>query len=606
MEDVLTEKLSRAINDKKINKTAYDEILRWLTRDEFSEFKKILEGKILGDEWDFLLDAFYRTVIFATAGFRGVMDIGTNRINNHTVRLASQAYAQYLIKYKKEIFKRGVAIAYDSRINSEQFMKETARVLAAHGLPVFIFKYYRPVPELSFVVRHLALAGGIVITASHNPPEFNGYKVYDERGVQILPDVAIEVEKEFKNITHIRKVDFDDAVASGTISYIGDDVENLFMASAKTVSAYSGRNTNIVYSPLHGVGSQTILPLLKDIGFKNIFTVEEQMSLDGAFPNVPHHFPNPEFSFVYEKSIELAKKVGGNIILVSDPDGDRLGLAIPDAKGNWKNLSGNQSAALLGYFYLYILRKSGRLPKYPVIIKTSVTTDLIRDIAKDFGTEVIGDLLVGFKFVGDRMEHLPKEKTFVFACEESVGYLFNPSYRDKGAETPAIIATEMSAWCNDNAITPSDLLHSIYEKYGYYSERLYYRVIEGAAAFEKMQSAMETLRKNMPKEIGGKKVLKILDRMNGEVRDGQTNALIETRDWDRGDMLSFFFSEDERNVIHVRPSGTEPKMKYYSTIHALLSEKTEKDADNEARILERDITDIFEKILSSVTVDIFG
>jgi phosphomannomutase len=605
MIDPLPHTLSEALREKKLNRTAYDEICRWLIEDEFEEFVPELTQRIERGEWETLMDEFYRTVMFGTGGIRGTMDIGTNRINNHTVRWASQAYAQYLLKYKKTLVDKGVAIAYDSRLNSETFMKETARVLAANGIHVHIFKYYRATPELSFAVRHLKLAGGIVITASHNPPEFNGYKVYDARGVQVLPDAGRQIEAEFKAVETIKKIPFDDAVARGVISYISDELDAAFTESAKKVSVYPGRDVSIVFSPLHGVGSQSVLPVLEGLGFSDIAVVEEQMSLDGNFPNVSGHFPNPEFPVVYEKSIALAKQRTADIVVVSDPDADRMGLAVPDAEGDWHVLSGNQGAALLGYFYLHALSESGRMPMNPVVIKTSVTTDLLRDVAESLGVQVIGDLLVGFKFIGDRQEHLPKDKHFLFACEESVGYSFSDDYRDKGAETPAVVAAEMAAWCKAKGMTPIDLLESIYQKYGYYAERLYYRLIEGFGAFDQMNLAMAGLRKKLPTEIGGKKVARVMDRLTGEVRDGQTGALLEMRDWDRGDMLSFFFTEDERSALHVRPSGTEPKMKYYTAVKGDLKEKKKEQLDRDAEILEKAMVGIFEDILGKIKVNVF-
>ncbi len=605
MDKHLQEKISTALKGKKLNTVAHDELMRWMTEKEFEEFVLALTKKIERGEWDVLMDAFYRVVLFGTGGIRGVMDIGTNRINNYTVRWASQAYAQYLTKHKADIVRNGIAIAYDSRLHSEQFMKETARVLAANDIPVHIFKYYRATPELSFAVRTMGLAGGIVITASHNPPEFNGYKVYDENGVQILPAVGLQVETEFQSVKNIKKISFDAGVAEGKITYISDTVDAAFATSAKKVSVYPGRTTRIIYSPLHGVGSQSVLPVLKDIGFEDITVVEEQMSLDGNFPNVQGHFPNPEFAVVYEKPIALAKKIQADIVIVSDPDADRLGIAVPDRDGNWHNLNGNQGAVLMGYFYLNALRDAGRMPKNPVIVKTSVTTELVRDIGEDFGAEVMGDLLVGFKFIGDRLEHLPRGKHFLFGCEESVGYLFGDGYRDKGAETPAILAAEMSAWCKAKKITPMDLLDTIYQKYGYYAERLYYKLIEGLGAFDQMNLAMQELRKNLPKEIGGRRVIKVIDRLTGEVRNGQTGEYIETRNWDRGDMLSFFFSDDERTVLHARPSGTEPKMKYYTALKGVFQKKTKEHIDAEAETVERAMVNIFDNILKKITINIF-
>jgi phosphomannomutase len=605
MQEEISIALEKALKEKKINKTANDEIVKWLTDEEFSEFKDILKQKIRDQKWGDLMDSFYRVLIFGTGGLRGVMDIGTNRMNNYMIRWASQAYSQYLLKHKSGIVSKGVAIAYDSRNNSKKFMEETARVLAANGIPVYAYDYYRATPQLSFTVRELKRAGGIVITASHNPPEFNGYKVYDENGVQVLPDVGLQIEEQFRNINEIKKIGFSAAVDKGLISYISEDLDRKFTESAKAASTYAGRNAKIVFSPLHGVGSQSVLPVLRELGFQDISVVEEQMSLDGNFPNVEGHFPNPEFPVVYKESIDLAKKVSADIVLVSDPDADRLGMAIPNREGEFIPLNGNQGAVLMEYFLLENMSKSGNLPKNPVLIKTSVTTELFRDIGESFGAEVIGDLLVGFKFIGDRIQRLPKDKNFVFAAEESVGYLFGTAYRDKGAETPAVIAAEMASYCRDNKITPIEMLESIYEKFGYYAERLFYKLIEGFGAFDQMNLAMKALRENLPKEIGGQKVLKVLDRLTGELRDGQSGELIETRDWDRGDMLSFFFTEDERTVIHARPSGTEPKMKYYTMVKGRLQEKSKQEIMQEAATLEKSIAEIFENILKRTKVEVF-
>jgi len=598
--------LADALAEGKLNKTAFNEIVKWLTEDEFEEFAPELEGKIKGGEWEFLMDAFYRILIFGTGGIRGVMDIGTNRINSYMIRWASQAYAQYILKYKKDIASRGVALAYDSRRNSRKFTEETARVLAANGIPVHMYDYYRATPQLSFTVRELGCVGGIVLTASHNPPEFNGYKVYDENGIQVLPEVGAQIEEEFQKVKRIEKIDFQGALSRGLVSYIPTELDEKFANAAKKASVYGGRSAKIIFSPLHGVGSQSVLPVLRALGFKDIKLVEEQMSLDGEFPNVEGHFPNPEFAVVYKEAIVLAKKEQADIILVSDPDADRLGMAIPDKEGNWLPLSGNQGAVLMAYFILKARREAGTMPENPVIVKTSVTTELFRDIGEDFGAEVIGDLLVGFKFIGDRIEHLPDDKNFLFAAEESVGYLANDAYRDKGAETPAIIAAEMASYCKDNGMLAYELLESIYEKYGYYAERLFYRVIEGFGSFDQMNLAMQGLRENLPKEIGGRKVLKVLDRLTGEVKDGQTGEILEVRNWDRGDMLSFFFTEDERTVIHARPSGTEPKMKYYSIVKGSLRDKTKEQLMAEAEELERGIVDIFDSILAGIKVNIFS
>jgi len=605
MDEALKATLTSALQGKKINQTAYDELTRWLTNEEFIEFAPEVKKQINAGNWEDLMDKFYRVLIFGTGGIRGVMDIGTNRLNNYMVRWASQAYAQYILKHKGEDSQKGIAIAYDSRHNSEEFVRQTASVLAANGIPVHMFKDCRATPELSFTVRYLNCVGGIVLTASHNPPIYNGYKVYSDAGVQVLPDAGLEIEAEFKAIKQINKMDFDAAVKKGLISYIGEDVDQAFADAAKKADIYEGRDVKIVYSPMHGVGSQSVLPVLKELGFNDIELVEEQMSLDGNFPNVDGQFPNPEFPIVYRQAIELAKKTNANIVLLSDPDADRLGMAVPDKDGNWFPLNGNQGAVIMAYFILQTLKTTNKMPTNPVMIKTSVTTDLFRDIAESYGVEAIGDLLVGFKFIGDRIEHLPKEKNFIFAAEESVGYLYGNAYRDKGAETPAVIAAQMAAYCKANSITPMDLLESIYEKYGYYAERLYYRTIEGFGALDQMNQAMVKLREDLPKEIAGRKVVRVLDRLSGELKDGQTGELLETRNWDKGDMISFFFTDDERTVVHARPSGTEPKMKYYTAVKGSLNEKTKDELNTEAEKIEIDIADKFEAIIKTIKVDVF-
>ncbi|MDQ5901105.1 MAG: hypothetical protein QG600_683, partial [Patescibacteria group bacterium] len=392
MNDALKSTLTSALQDKKLNQTAHDEIVKWLTQDEFKEFVPQLTTEIESGKWEELMDKFYRVVIFGTGGIRGIMDIGTNRINNYIVRWASQAYAQYLLKYKNDKVQSGVALAYDSRHNSEEFVKQTARVLAANGIPVHMFNYYRATPELSFTVRHLKCVGGIVLTASHNPPIYNGYKVYDENGVQVLPEIGALIESEFNSVSDIKKIDFDEAKKNGLIHYVGEDVDKAFADAAKKAAIYEGRNCKVVFSPMHGVGSQSVLPVLKEVGFTDIELVEEQMSLDGDFPNVDGQFPNPEFPKVYRQAIELAEKTHADIVLLSDPDADRLGMAVPDKDGNWTPLNGNQGAVLMAYFIADTLTKSGKLPTNPVMIKTSVTTDLFRDIGESFGFEVIGDL----------------------------------------------------------------------------------------------------------------------------------------------------------------------------------------------------------------------
>lgn len=606
LEDIDLEHVENARKENKLNKSASDEIKRWLTDSRFLKYKKNIKNLIQENKWNILMDSFYAYVIFGTGGIRGTMGPGTNRINDYTIGLASQSFANYLLKNKKNLVSRGVVIAYDTRNNSKDFAQVTASVLAANGIPAMLFSYYRPTPELSFAVRELKAAGGIVVTASHNPPQFNGYKLYREDGVQVLPEEATKIEKEFKEIKNINNMPFDDGIKKGIIKYIPDEIDNKFLQQAKKISLFGERNVKIVYSPLHGVGSQSVLPVLEAVGFKNIELVKEQMSIDGNFPTVPNHFPQPEFPIVYDKAIEVAKRTKADLILLSDPDADRLGMAIPDDNGGWLPLNGNQGAILMLYFILKTLKEKRKLPPRSVVIKTSVTTELYRDIAEGYGVEVIGDLLVGFKFIGDRIEKLPPEKTFIFAAEESIGYLYGNSYRDKGSENAAVIASEMIAYCKNIATTPLKLLNNIYEQYGYYSERLYYELIEGIGAFDQMTEAMKIIRKKLPIEISGEKVIKVIDRLTGEVADPVTGKVLEIRNWDKGDMLTFVFSPDERTVIHLRPSGTEPKVKYYTNVKGNLKKISKQEIDVRAKKLEKGIVSIFSKIVKGINIDVWN
>jgi phosphomannomutase len=593
-----------AKNEGKINERIATEITRWLTDKQFEKYAEELKRLIQDKQWEKLVDSFYTTVIFGTGGIRGIMAPGINRINDFTIGSASQALAQYLLKHKGSIAGQGVVIAYDSRHNSKNFAELTATILAANGIPAFIFSFYRPTPELSFAVRELKSAAGIVVTASHNPPEFNGYKVYREDGVQVLPDEAKKMEAEFKSLREIKKITFQEGLDQGLIKYIPDEIDQKFLVQASKISLISERNIKIVYSPLHGVGSQSVLPVLKSLGFENIIPVEEQMTIDGDFPTVPNHFPQPEFPIVYNLAIELAKKEKADLILLSDPDADRLGVAIPDDNGGWRPLNGNQAAILMLYYLLTRMKELNRLPEHGVVIKTSVTTELLRDLAESFGVEAVGDLLVGFKFIGDRIEHMSPEKKFIFAAEESIGYLCGDSYRDKGAENAAVVASEMTVYCKNNNLTPAKLLEKIYQEFGYYSELLHYQLIEGIGAFEKMTLSMKKLRENLPQEIGGEKILKIIDRLTGQVLDAQTGVVLETRDWDRGDMLTFVFSEDERTVIHLRPSGTEPKVKYYTNVKGNLNVETKESINERSKRLEKGIVQIFTEITDKTEVQI--
>jgi phosphoglucomutase len=600
----IEEKLNKALQEKKINSKAAAEINRWLTEKEYAEYRPGLIKEIESGKFDLLMDQFYQIVVFGTGGIRGVMDIGTNRINNHIIRRASQAYATFLVQEFPKKLKKGVVIAYDSRNNSKEYATQTARVLAANNVKVLLFADYRPVPECSFALRLLGAIGGIVVTASHNPPEFNGYKVYDDHGIQLQVSLAKKIEKIFLNDNLVIKImPMQEAIKKGLVEYLRSEIDKKFLEQAKKLSLFPGRDAKIVYSPLHGVGSKSVLPILKGNGFK-VITVTEQMTIDGNFPTVPNHFPQPEFPVVYEKAIKVAKKNKADVIIVSDPDADRMGMAIPDAL-EWKVLTGNQAGILMVNFILERLKETNKLPKKGVVIKTFVTTDLFCQIAKSFGVEAVGDLLVGFKYIGNHAETLPEDKTFIFAAEESVGYLYGNSYRDKGAENAALVVAEMTSYYKAKNKSLLEVMDEIYLKHGYFVEKLYYQALNKPGDLQRIVETVEKIRQLHPATIGKEKIYKILDWTTSEVINPKSGKVIEKRKLGKENVITLMLSEDELNKVSIRPSGTEPKVKIYTSIRGELSKESKKQIENRAAEIEKATIKMFNDILKTVKIDLF-
>ena len=505
---------------------------------------------------DEIRDSFYKELEFGTGGLRGIMGMGTNRMNVYTVRKATQGLANEILAGGADLAKKGVVIAYDSRNNSQKFAYEAANVLSANGINVYIFDSLRPTPELSFSVRHLGCARGIVITASHNPKEYNGYKVYGEDGGQIPPAVADEI------IKYINSIDiFHDVKTSENPKYevIGKEVDDAYISAVleQSMKVKIPENIRIVYTPLHGSGNKLVRAVLDRIGAKNVFVVPEQELPNGNFPTVKS--PNPENMEAFDIAIEYAQKQNADLVFGTDPDSDRIGIAVKNHNGKYVTLTGNQTGSLLCEFILGKMHAEGSIENGDTVIKTIVTTELVRKIAENYGVKLC-EVLTGFKFIGEKIKEFESaDDKFVFGLEESYGYLKGTYARDKDAVVAAMLICEMAADYFAQGISVYDGLQKLYEKYGYTKEILKTVTLTGIEGAKKINEIMENFRSNPPKEFAGEKVCGMKDYILGI--DGMPKS----------NVLKFFF---ENGWMAVRPSGTEPKIKFYVGINGDNADET--------------------------------
>ncbi len=512
-----------------------------------------------------IYDRFYCDLTFGTAGLRGILGAGTNRMNIYTVRKATMGLAIYL---NKKYLKPSVAISFDSRINSELFARESARVLAANNIKVYITKELEPTPVLSFLVRELSCQAGIMITASHNPAEYNGYKCYGNDGCQMTEEAASKVYNNiqkldtFKDIT---VVNFDDALKNGLINFVDDNIYEKYLENVQNQSINpgicSGTNLKVVYTPLNGAGNKLVREILKRTGVSQLSIVKEQEMPDGNFTTCP--YPNPEIKEALLLALELANKEQPHLVLATDPDSDRVGVAIKE-NGEYRLLTGNEIGILLCNYILSQREAKNLLPKKPIIIKTIVSTELAEKIAKNYGCSVI-NVLTGFKYIGEqilRLEEKGEKDRFIFGFEESYGYLSGTYVRDKDAVVASMLICEMAAFYMKKNMHLAEVLNSLYDKYGYYKNTTLNYGFSGSEGIRKMQSIMENLRNEPPKSIAGFKVLKIADYEKSIVQDLETREE-QKSGLPKSNVLSFFLENENRVII--RPSGTEPKIKAYIT-----------------------------------------
>lgn len=541
------------------------EYKRWLDN---ADAETVAELKAIENDANEIKERFYKNLEFGTAGLRGIIGAGSNRMNSYVVGQATQGLANQLIKTNPDADEISVAIAYDSRIKSDEFAKVSAAILAANGIKVYLFEELKPVPELSFTVRYKKTTAGIVITASHNPAKYNGYKVYGADGAQLNPELAAIVLDEIGKTDMFKDVktcDFDKAVADGKIVMIGDDVESAYLDCVAAQSINSdlirekGDSLTFVYTPFHGSGNKPVRKILKRMGFDNVVVVKEQELPDGRFPTVKS--PNPENKEGFTIAIEYAKKCGADLIIGTDPDADRVGIIVKNKNGEYNTYTGNQVGAMLTEYILSSLKSRGELADDAYVVKTIVTTNLTKAICDNYGVEM-KEVLTGFKFIGEKIKESEEtgKGTYIFGFEESYGYLKGTYARDKDAVVATMLIAEMTLWCKENGSSLAEFMDGIYAKYGRYIEYVESVVMEGIDGSEKIAAIMDKLRTDTPTSIGGKRVMAVRDyetSVRTEIKSGTTEEILLPKS-----NVIYLELEDGNNFI-VRPSGTEPKIKLY-------------------------------------------
>ncbi len=538
--------------------------LEWINGDYDSASKDIVRSLLVDGHFDQLTDSFYKDLEFGTGGLRGLMGPGSNRVNKYTLGMATQGLCNYLNKqYANQEIK--VAIAHDNRNNSDVFAKVTADVFSANGIKVYFFEGLRPTPELSYAIRELSCQGGVMLTASHNPKEYNGYKAYGPDGGQLVTPYDKMVIEEVRKISSAKDVKFDGN--PDLIEQIGKEIDDRYIATLAQLSVNKDAIANqkdlkIVFSPIHGTGGVSVPPVLKAIGFENVTLVEEQMIVDGNFPTVV--YPNPEEHEALTMAINKANAIGADLVMATDPDADRVGIAVRNTNGEVVLLNGNQTAALLVEYMLEAWEKAGKLDGNQYIVKTIVTSYLLDKIAASKNVECY-NTLTGFKWIGDVMTKLQGQKTFIVGGEESYGYLVGEHARDKDAVVSCAMIAEMTAYYKDQGSSLYEALMNLHKKYGLYEEKLISIKKEGKSGAEEIKAMMERYRSHPPRSLGGSEVISIKDYLSSTEKNIATGA--ETKiDLPNSNVLQFVTRDG--SIVSARPSGTEPKIKFYCSVNA--------------------------------------
>ena len=569
---------------------------QWIANPYFDEATKE-ELKSIAEDENEIKERFYMDLEFGTAGLRGIIGAGTNRMNIYVVRRATQGLANYIAKVDKK--SQGVAIAYDSRHMSPEFAQEAALCLAANGIKAYIFETLRPTPELSFAVRHLGCVAGINVTASHNPPEYNGYKVYWEDGAQITPPHDSGIMGEVKAISDwntVKTMDKAEAEKAGLFEVIGKEVDDAYMAELKKQVIHmdaiqaEGKNLKIVYTPLHGTGNIPARRILKELGFENVYVVKEQELPDGDFPTVS--YPNPEAAEAFELGLKLAKEVDADLVLATDPDADRLGVRVKDKNGEYHDLTGNMSGCLLANYEISQRKAvNGSLPEDGALIKTIVTTNLADAIAKGYGVKLI-EVLTGFKFIGQQILGFEKsgKGSYLFGFEESYGCLSGTYARDKDAIVATMALCEAAAYYKTQGKTLWDAMIEMYEQFGYYKDDIKAVTMKGIEGLQKIQDIMNSLRQNPPAEFAGHKVVAVRDYKADTIKNLETGEVTPTG-LPNSNVLYYELTNDA--WVCVRPSGTEPKVKFYYGVKGT----SLADADEKSAVMGKAVLDMVDSMM---------
>ena len=558
-------------------KQTYNEWLENAVEDK--DLKAELES--IKNNEDEIYDRFYTALKFGTAGLRGIIGAGTNRMNIYVVRQATQGLANYVLK---KYGNGSVAISHDSRIKADLFMNEAARVLAANGIKVYITSELQPTPVLSYLVRYFKCQAGIMVTASHNPAAYNGYKAYGEDGCQMTDVAANTVYDEISKLDMFKDVkitDFDEAVKSGMIKYVDESVYDTYlekvMEQQVNPGVCKGADLKVVYTPLNGTGNKLVRKVLGKIGVNDVVVVPEQELPDGNFTTCP--YPNPEIKEALAKGLELCEKEQPDLLLATDPDADRVGIAVKDYDGSYRLISGNEDGVMLTNYILSCKKASGKLPEKPVVVKTIVTTKLINKLCEKYGCE-LKNVLTGFKYIGEVILNLEKkheENRYLFGFEESYGYLSGTYVRDKDAVVASMLVCEMAAYYKKQGKSLAEVIDGLYEEFGYYLNQTYSFEFDGAAGMQKMSDIMTAVRDNTPKSIAGYDVVKVSDYLLRKETDVATGSVTDI-DLPKSNVIALHLADD--NAVIIRPSGTEPKIKLYIT-------SVGKDKDNAAEICEK-------------------
>lgn len=580
----------------KLSSEAFTNLNLWVTKPEYSIYKNDIEKLISENSITELEDAFYTSIRIGTGGIRGKIGAGPNRINLRTIGEAAQGLANFISDFGQEAKDKGVIVSHEVRKNSREFAKLTCSVLAANGIKTFLFDGIRATPEVSFAVRHLKATAGVQLTASHNPRTDNGFKFFWTDGGQVVPPLDQKFMQLVLDVKEIKKMNFEEAEKQDFVKIIGKEVDEAYFQKLRELSLVKTRSAKIAFSPLNSSGITNALPILKQEGF-DVTVLESQARPDENFPGAYRDYINPEFEQVLQPTTEFGEKIGADIAICTDPDGCRFAASFKTNINSNKltYLTANEIASAMLYLILNKLKEEGKIKPELLLVKIFASTSLATDIAKSFGISVVEDLLVGYKWIGQAVEHMKNTKDFIFSFEDTCGYCRGDFIRDKDGAIGAITAAEMVSFLKDQGKTVTDYLNEIYLKYGYYRNVLYQVESFGKEGFEDIVKFYKALRSNPPKEIAGLKVLKIIDKLPEEQRKPENYKAGVT-----GDEITFILSEDERIRLLTRPSGTQPQFKYYLQTFGQVNnnlEKVKKEVDDLAQAIENSMYEYQDKVL---------